>query len=33
VNSGGTIYFTLSAWDPYNVYWYKADLVEASPGT
>jgi hypothetical protein len=30
-NSGGTIYFTLSVWGPYNVYWYKADLVEASP--
>ena len=26
-NSGGTIYFTLSVWDPYNVYWYRADLV------
>jgi len=26
-NGGRTIYFTLSVWDPYNVYWYKADLV------
>lgn len=32
--STGTVYFTLSVWDPYNVYWYKADLVAAteSPG-
>ena len=29
-NSGSTIYFTLSVWDPYNVYWYKAELVGAS---
>ena len=27
-NGGSTIYFTLSVWDPYNVYWYKADLVQ-----
>jgi hypothetical protein len=27
-NGGRTIYFTLSVWDPYNVYWYKADLVK-----
>jgi hypothetical protein len=27
-NGGRTIYFTLSKWDPYNVYWYKADLVK-----
>jgi hypothetical protein len=26
-DGGRTIYFTLSVWDPYNVYWYKADLV------
>ncbi|MGA0568531.1 DUF4185 domain-containing protein [Rathayibacter sp. KR2-224] len=25
-NGGRTIYFTLSKWDPYNVYWYRADL-------
>jgi hypothetical protein len=30
-NSTNTIYFTLSIWDPYNVYWYKADLVSV-PG-
>lgn len=27
-NGGRTIYFTLSKWGPYNVYWYKADLVK-----
>lgn len=27
-NGGKTIYFTLSKWGPYNVYWYKADLVK-----
>lgn len=27
-NGGRTIYFTLSIWDPYNVFWYRADLVE-----
>lgn len=27
-NGGKTIYFTLSKWDPYNVYWYRADLVK-----
>jgi hypothetical protein len=26
-NEGRTIYFTLSKWGPYNVYWYRADLV------
>jgi hypothetical protein len=26
-DGGRTIYFALSVWDPYNVYWYKADLV------
>ena len=26
-NGGATIYFTLSIWNPYNVYWFKADLV------
>jgi hypothetical protein len=25
-DGGQTIYFTLSLWDPYNVYWYKATL-------
>jgi hypothetical protein len=27
-DGGKTIYFTLSKWDPYNVYWYSADLVK-----
>lgn len=27
-NGGRTIYFTLSKWGPYNVFWYKADLVK-----
>jgi hypothetical protein len=26
-HGGRTIYFTLSIWDPYNVFWYRADLV------
>ncbi|GIH05410.1 hypothetical protein Rhe02_34770 [Rhizocola hellebori] len=26
-DGGRTIYFTLSVWDPYNVFWYRADLV------
>lgn len=25
-DGGRTIYFTLSKWGPYNVYWYRADL-------
>ncbi len=25
---GRTIYFTLSKWDPYNVYWFQADLIK-----
>ena len=25
-NDGQTIYFTLSLWDPYNVFWFKASL-------
>ena len=28
-NHGRTIYFTLSKWGPYNVFWYRADLVKA----
>jgi hypothetical protein len=28
-NHGRTIYFTLSKWGPYNVFWYQADLVKA----
>ncbi len=28
-NGGRTIYFTLSIWDPYQVFWYKADLLQA----
>jgi hypothetical protein len=27
-NDGRTIYFTLSKWGPYNVFWYQADLVK-----
>jgi hypothetical protein len=27
-NDGRTIYFTLSKWGPYNVFWYRADLVK-----
>ncbi|NNC13564.1 DUF4185 domain-containing protein [Planctomonas sp. JC2975] len=27
-NGGRTVYFTLSVWGPYNVYWYRADLVK-----
>jgi len=29
-NGGRTIYFTISQWDPYNVFWYRADLVKTS---
>jgi len=29
-NGGRTIYFTVSQWGPYNVFWYKADLVKAT---
>jgi hypothetical protein len=25
---GQTIYFTLSLWDPYNVFWFKASLQQ-----
>lgn len=28
-DGGRTIYFTLSIWDPYNVFWYRADLVKS----
>ena len=28
-DGGRTIYFTLSLWNPYNVYWYRADLVRS----
>lgn len=28
-NSGPDIYFTLSVWDPYTVYWYHAELSKA----
>jgi hypothetical protein len=28
-NHGRTIYFSLSKWGPYNVFWYRADLVKA----
>ncbi|MEJ7649485.1 MAG: DUF4185 domain-containing protein [Nakamurella sp.] len=29
-DGGRTIYFTLSVWDPYQVFWYRADLVKKS---
>lgn len=30
VSDGGRrIYFTLSLWDPYNVFWFSADLERA----
>ena len=25
-DDGRRIYFTLSLWDPYNVFWFSADL-------
>ncbi len=28
-NDGRTIYFTMSQWGPYNVFWMRADLVRA----
>lgn len=28
-DDGRRIYFTLSLWDPYNVFWFSADLVRA----
>jgi hypothetical protein len=28
-DGGRTIYFALSVWDPYNVFWYRADLVRS----
>lgn len=28
-DGGRTIYFTLSLWGPYNVFWYRAELVKA----
>lgn len=31
-NDGQTIYFTLSKWGPYNVFWYRADLVKEGDG-
>ena len=27
-NDGRTIFFTLSKWGPYNLFWYRADLVK-----
>jgi len=32
-NGGRTVYFTLSLWDPYNVFWMKVDLEKAEEGT
>ena len=29
-DGGRTVYFTISQWGPYNVFWYRADLVSAS---
>ncbi|MGZ0152946.1 DUF4185 domain-containing protein [Kribbella sp. WER1] len=29
-NGGRTIYFSISQWGPYNVFWYRADLVKQS---
>lgn len=31
-DDGRTVYFTLSLWDPYNVFWFKATLEESGPG-
>jgi hypothetical protein len=31
-NHGRTIYFTLSKWGPYNVFWYRAELVNRGDG-
>jgi hypothetical protein len=31
-NDGATIFFTLSKWGPYNVFWYRADLVKKGSG-
>ena len=31
-NYGRTIYFTLSKCGPYNVFWYRADLLKKSDG-
>lgn len=31
-DDGRTLYFALSLWDPYNVFWFKAALQEAGPG-
>lgn len=31
-NHARTIYFTLSKWGPYNVFWYRADLVKKGDG-
>jgi hypothetical protein len=31
-NRGRTIYFTLSKWGLYNVFWYRADLVKKGDG-
>lgn len=30
-NGGRTIYFSISQWGPYNVFWYRADLVKQPP--
>lgn len=30
-NEGTTLYFALSLWDPYNVFWFRADLL-TTPG-
>jgi hypothetical protein len=28
-DGGKTVYFALSLWGPYNVFWYRASLVKA----
>ncbi|MFB8146347.1 DUF4185 domain-containing protein [Microbacterium sp. NPDC056003] len=31
-DDGRTIYFALSLWDPYNVFWFSTDLEKTEPG-
>lgn len=31
-DDGRTVYFALSLWDPYNVFWFKATLEASGPG-
>lgn len=32
-DGGRTVYFTLSVWDPYQVFWYRADLQRSTTGS